>query len=66
MVLSKIIPLTIAILCGIIAGVLTAEQCCVEYRPRLGWIIGILTMLLLWSLIYTICSESHCGCRFSR
>ena len=64
MLISNIISITTAVLCGIITGVLTAEQCCVEYRPNLGWIVGILTMLTIWSLLYTVCSESHCaGCK---
>ena len=59
--ISKTIHVAVAVTFGIIAGVLTAENCCVEYRPRLGLIIGLLTSLTLWSLLFTITSESYCG-----
>ncbi len=59
--ISKLIHLSIALSAGIITGILTAERCCVEYRPQLGWVVGIATSMMLWSLIYTLCSESHFG-----
>ena len=59
---GRFLSFSVSIAIGIISGVVVAEQCCVEYRPRLGWLIGILGGVVSWSMIYTVSSESSCPC----
>lgn len=56
----KLICLLVSIITGVIIGTQTAHRCCVEYRTTLGWIIGTLTAIVLWSLLYTLFAESYC------
>jgi len=58
--ISKLFAITVSVTTGIIVGIQTAHECCVEDRPELGWLVGILSTVILGSLLYTLLSESHC------
>ena len=58
--ISKLFAVTVSITTGIIVGIQTAHECCVEDRPDLGWLVGILGTVVLGSLLYTLQSESQC------
>jgi len=56
--LPKCITITASLIIGITVGIQTSH---VEDRPELGWLVGIVSTVVVGSLMFTLISESHCG-----
>lgn len=56
--LPKLIAISGSLTIGITLGIQTPH---VEDRPELGWLVGIISTVVLGSLMFTLLSESHCG-----